>query len=539
MRAHGVGSVLVAVGLVLAVSCGGDESAAPADPSFPTALESVTAAELISVLEEIVGPCVAVDSTGRDGRDVGTCTLASGIELEVDVWRRNDAASPTAHLYRTQQLARSIDCVGTLAGKFAGWLAGGNWMIASTDGPVLDEVADRIGGISLEPPDCDRPACDVADPPWDRIELESTADGVVPSTVDLQADGAELCVTSESADMLNLSFVDLPRDYDTSGLLSAPVSERQVSEIATGFSGLGAPPPISTWLEPGHHLVLVGQPGDAARPAAAIQLRPDAGPDPVYPTLPPGDVVPEAGPLRFLLPEGGVLSGWASDGSGEFQLAGAGFEVSIYWTTLARHPFDEFVDDRRQSGGELTPSTVAGFDAVIVAYSSTDHTAMLRDDYYLYEFRAVASEDEFRSMLGAVTIVSDAAWFESFSPGMTTPEELGTVVTGMLEGIDVPDTLELHTLENLDVSGDRYHVGAAVVDQVVCAWLDQWDRHPVGTAAHDQAVAVLTDAGSWPILVEMERSGRLSDVIRDVGAAVRDDAVDQQAALNYLFTCDI
>lgn len=61
----------------------------------------------------------------------------------------------------------------------------------------------------------------------------------------------------------------------------------------------------------------------------------------------------------------------------------------------------------------------------------------------------------------------------------------------------------------------------------------------MGTAAHDQAVAVLADATSWPIVVEMERSGGLTDIIRDVGAAVRDDAVDQQAALDYLFTCDI
>ena len=122
---------------------------------------------------------------------------------------------------------------------------------------------------------------------------------------------------------------------------------------------------------------------------------------------------------------------------------------------------------------------------------------------------------------------------------MTTPEELTAVVTGLLGGVDVPDTLDVQTLEDLDVSGDRYQVAAAVVDRVVCAWLDQWERHPVGTAPHDQAVAVLADATSWPIVVEMERSGGLADIIRDVGAAVRDDAVGQQAALDDLFTCDV
>jgi hypothetical protein len=89
------------------------------------------------------------------------------------VWWSNGATSATGHLYRAQGLARSIDCVGTLRGEFAGWLAGGNWMIASTDGSVLDEIADRTGGVALAPPDCDRPACDLADPPWDRIELDN------------------------------------------------------------------------------------------------------------------------------------------------------------------------------------------------------------------------------------------------------------------------------------------------------------------------------------------------------------------------------
>lgn len=99
MRACGACSVLMPLGLVLAASCSGDDSSTPADTSVSTVLESVRAAdadELISVLEEIVGPCAAVNSAHRDSRHVGTCTLASGVALEVDVWWLDAAASPSS-----------------------------------------------------------------------------------------------------------------------------------------------------------------------------------------------------------------------------------------------------------------------------------------------------------------------------------------------------------------------------------------------------------------------------------------------------------
>lgn len=543
MRLRGTWPTLVAVGLLLAASCGGDDSTAPAatantSPASvrPESAKVADADELIAVLEDVLGPCVAVETNYRDGRHAGSCTLGSGAVLEVDVWLSDDVVSTARHLYRAAAAARSIECVGAPQVVSASRLAGGNWMIASTDGAVLDEVAERIGGVALEPPDCGRSACDMIDPPWDRIELHATVDGVVPSTVELRADGAELCITSESSEMLDLMFVGLPENYDTDELLSAPVTERQVLRVSTGIRGVVEEPPVSTWLEPGHHLVLIGPPGAAARHAAAIQLRPDLGPAPAYPTLPPTEVVPPAEPLRFLLPDGVIVSGSESDGSGEFLLDGRGLEVSLYWTMLAREPFDEFVDDRRDSGSELDVGAVAGFDAIVVAYSSTDHAAVIHDDTYLYEFVAAVPEAEFRSVLDALTIVSEEEWAGAFSPGMTPPDEVAAVATGMLEGVTIPDTFDVRSLEELDVSGDRYQVAAAVVDRVVCAWLEQWERHPVGSAGREQAIAALADAASWPILVEIERSGGLTDVIREVGVAVR---VDGEAVLGYLESCDL
>jgi hypothetical protein len=357
-------------------------------------------------------------------------------------------------------------------------------------------------------------------------------------TIELQADGAELCVTSDAHEVIDAMFVALPDDYETGELVSAVVTDRQISRITSVMTGRSERSPLSTWLEAGHHLVLVERPGyvTMAWDAAAIQLRPDVGPPPSYATSPITDVAPDAAPLRFLLDGARLVSGEEDDRSGEFTLVSEETDISLYWTTLRGEPFDEFVDDRRSSGAELAPAEVAGFEAVLVACTSTDHTAMLHDATYLYEFRAEATEPEFRSLLDGLEVVSDAAWSAAYSSELVTPDESATVVAGMLDGVDVPDALDPTLFGDLDVSGDRYHVGAAVVERVVCAWLEIWEANPVDSPAHDEAVAAVAAADTWPILLEMERGGGYTDYIREIGRSVVRGG-DANTALAFLDGC--
>ena len=99
--------------------------------------------------------------------------------------------------------------------------------------------------------------------------------GTVPSsmTIELQADGAELCVTSDAHEVIDAMFVALPDDYETGELVSAVVTDRQISRITSVMTGRSERSPLSTWLEAGHHLVLVERPGyvTMAWDAAAIQ----------------------------------------------------------------------------------------------------------------------------------------------------------------------------------------------------------------------------------------------------------------------------
>ena len=526
---------------LLVASCGGGDTRTSSTitsgtlPPHEDGREIMDDADaLLAAVQEVVGPCTTVESMFTDGRHRATCTSDSGSLIAGDVWLDAPVSAPH-HLYRSAQLASSIECSGDAAGVFTSWLAGANWMIASTDGTALDTIREHLGGAPLAHPDCTMSTCD-ADTPWTQIDLLHTADGFVPPAVEQRADGAELCVESDSAGEIDVMFVELPEDYDTSALLEVPVTQRQISRVASVMHGISDDSPVSTWLEPGHHLVLIERSGLVVWDTAAIQLRPDVGPSPVYPTLPLADIVPETPPLRFLLQGGAVGEGSEDDRSGEFTLTGQEFDVSLYWTTLHREPFSEFVADRLDSGSELAPAVVAGFVTVVVAYSSQDHTALLHDDSYLYEFRAAVAEPEFRSLLAALVIVPDAEWRAAYASEMVTPNELASVVAEMLDGVELPGTLEPASFDDLDVSGDRYSLGAAVVDLIVCEWLEIWESSPAGSPEREAVVSALRHAATWPILVEMDRSGGYTDVIRQVGVAVGEGA-DPQAALTFLGQC--
>jgi hypothetical protein len=146
------------------------------------------------------------------------------------------------------------------------------------------------------------------------------------------------------------------------------------------------------------------------------------------------------------------------------------------------------------------------------------------------------AESEFRSLLAALVIVPDAEWRAAYAPEMVTPDELASLVAEMLDGVDLPDTLEPASFEELDVAGDRYSIGAAVVDLIVCEWLEIWERSPAGSPEREAVISALRHAATWPILIEMERSGGYTDVIRQVGTAVGEGA-DPQAALTFLDQC--
>ena len=530
-----------AAACLLVASCGGGDTRTSSTSTLDTVPPLENGPEIIddadallAVVQGIVGPCTTVESTLTDGHHRATCTRDSGSLITGDVWLDEPVSAHITSIGLLSWRARSSALV-TPPACFASWLAGANWMIASSDGTALDTIREQLGGTPLDDPDCTRSTCD-ADTPWTQIDLLHTADGFVPSAVEQRADGAELCVASDLAGEIDVMFMELPEDYDTSELLSAPVTQRQIFRVDSVMQGISDESPVSTWLEPGHHLVLIERSGLMVWDTAAIQLRPDVGPTPVYPTLPLTDVVPETPPLRFLPQGGAVAQGSEDDRSGEFTLTSGDSTTSLNWVTLHREPFAEWVADRLDSGTELAPAVVAGFDTVVVAYSSEDHTALLHDDSFLYEFQAPVAESEFRSLLAALVIVPDAEWRAAYAPEMVTPDELASVVAEMLDGVELPGTLEPASFDDLDVSGDRYSVGAALVGRVVCQWLEIWERSPAGAPEREAVVSALRKAASWPILVEMERSGGYTDVIRQVGTAVGEGA-DPQAALTFLDQC--
>lgn len=136
--------------------------------------------------------------------------------------------------------------------------------------------------------------------------------------------------------------------------------------------------------------------------------------------------------------------------------------------------------------------------------------AVWKEGGRLIELRAhVPDLAAFRERLGWLRRVSAEEWLDAMPPRIVKSVDYVATVEGMLEGIPQPPGFDPTTLEQAEVTTDRYQVGAAVGGAVACSWFRVWGE-ALGsgdTAAAEEAEAVLQGAGSWPIFEELAKEG--------------------------------
>lgn len=135
------------------------------------------------------------------------------------------------------------------------------------------------------------------------------------------------------------------------------------------------------------------------------------------------------------------------------------------------------------------------------------------------------SRSQFATALDSIEPASIEEWLSALPANIVRPVNRPEVVDEMLEGVPIPQSLDVELLKSEFAALNHYALGAAVSGAVACGWLDQWvaatgdkQRDP---AAAKEAERALTSSRRWPILRELAPKGGWSAVLWEYADDVR------------------
>jgi hypothetical protein len=231
------------------------------------------------------------------------------------------------------------------------------------------------------------------------------------------------------------------------------------------------------------------------------------------------------------------VDGFADDvGRIEFTKGKRSIEMNWY----SADDYQGYFDDRSEVS-ERSPITIDGTPGSRVSYSATDIAAMLEPEGSTFaEIRAsgFAGTSEVLETFATIKHVDVETWLAALPPDVVVPAETAKVIDEILADVPVPPGFDHEAVADLGVNS-RYYVGAAVIDEVVCGWLDRWHAaDDVGDVDDERtAVQALKSARKWKILDEMS-------VLKDIGYSewpwsLADEVEVGQDPMKYLkqFSC--
>ena len=204
---------------------------------------------------------------------------------------------------------------------------------------------------------------------------------------------------------------------------------------------------------------------------------------------------------------------------GEMTFTDGTAELDLEWSPI--ESYSGYFRDRAADADE-TEIELLGRPATLFDSGSGTYSAMVRPGSEMFvEIRGDVNRrldrEEFLALLDTVEAVGVDAWLAALPTSVVQPQDKVATVEEMLEGIPVPLGLDVDLLKRGETARDRYQLGALVTGAVTCAWLE---RRMAGLQAGDrakvkEAEAALATAPTWPILVELEDQGDLSQEIWD------------------------
>jgi hypothetical protein len=122
----------------------------------------------------------------------------------------------------------------------------------------------------------------------------------------------------------------------------------------------------------------------------------------------------------------------------------------------------------------------------------------------------VPSLAAFRERLEGLRRVDAATWLDAMPAEVVKSAEYGATAQAMLRGIPLPPGFDPNSIPDLELTTDRYQVGAKVGGAVACAWFARWgEARAAGDAAgaREAEKVLLESEKRWPIFREMATEG--------------------------------
>jgi hypothetical protein len=167
-----------------------------------------------------------------------------------------------------------------------------------------------------------------------------------------------------------------------------------------------------------------------------------------------------------------------------------------------------------------TPVTLLGQDALMWAYSADDHTVIgaVADGDYPEVRGAGMGRAAYLALLDQLTWTDRAGFEEALPDSFVTRDEAGSTIADMLLGIGLAPGAEVPTSRE----SDPYHLGADVAGQVVCGWIEEYER--AVDAGDDRAAQIaqanLRETPTWAFLHDMDARGDYPEVVWEISAEV-------------------
>lgn len=234
---------------------------------------------------------------------------------------------------------------------------------------------------------------------------------------------------------------------------------------------------------------------------------------------------PAAAPRDWLVLD---APGWTvdhvsvSDGDSEVSFVRDGQQVEINLRDADARA--TYVEDRRHIDHPVvdpgTPTVLAGDAALMWAYDRDDHTAIgpVRGDVYAEVRGTGMGRRAYEQLLGRVSW-TDRAGFERLLPeSFVTGDEADDAIADMLVGIPLAPGAAVPTSRE----SDPYQLGADVAGQVVCGWVEEFERATAGgeQQAAQVAQANLRSSRHWQFLRDMDADGDYPEVVWEIAAQV-------------------
>jgi hypothetical protein len=193
-----------------------------------------------------------------------------------------------------------------------------------------------------------------------------------------------------------------------------------------------------------------------------------------------------------------------------------------------RGGIDRWLDDRANGAALATTAPVFGTTAHVYQYEGgtpghRDITALFRYDGRVLEFRAgVADVDAFKALLAQLKRVDTNTWLSAMPASVVKAQDRDTAIDQMLHGVTVPPGFDAKDIKGVELTKDRYQLGAAVAGTVACQWFKRWsDAREANDGVEERvAIAAMATAKHWPILAEMAKQGAYPDVLLEYAAAM-------------------